>query len=162
MAAKRKPKTVNADNKAATTYDKNAARDRYKFDEIKREAYLQHLRDGMRRGKASEAVGVTRALVCDYKLQYPEFAIEESKAEMEANEHIVNALFDAATVDRNVTAIQVWLYNREPENWRDRRNDKPELLEVLMDMAKRNAEKEAELQERELRLIQKEQENNEQ
>ena len=43
------------------------------------------------------------------------------QAEMDANECVEDALF-AAAVGGNVTAQQVWLYNRAPERWKDRRN----------------------------------------
>lgn len=49
------------------------------------------------------------------------FAESVTEAELDANEAVEDALFKAATVDRNVTAIQVWLYNRCPDEWADKR-----------------------------------------
>jgi hypothetical protein len=42
-----------------------------------------------------------------------EFKKAISQAELEANQKVENALFEAA-MSGNVTAIQVWLYNRMP------------------------------------------------
>lgn len=91
-----------------------------KFDAVKREAYLAALRTGARRGAAAESVGISRQSVNNYRKAHPEFVREESEAEGEANELVEDALFEAA-VSGNTTAIQVWLYNRAPERWQDRR-----------------------------------------
>ena len=91
-----------------------------KFDAIKREAYLELLREGGRRGASAVAVGITRQMVAVYAKENPEFADEVSKAEMEANELVEDALFQAAR-SGNTTAMQVWLYNRNPDRWADRR-----------------------------------------
>ena len=48
-------------------------------------------------------------------------SIKAEQAELEANELVENALFQAA-IGGNVTACQVWLYNRMPDRWADRRN----------------------------------------
>jgi len=50
----------------------------------------------------------------------PKFAAEVERAEMEANETVENALYEAA-LSGNVVACQVWLYNRTPERWKDKR-----------------------------------------
>ena len=92
-----------------------------KFDATKKEGYLDALRQGARRGAAAEAVGVTRQTVHNHLKAHPEFAEEVSRAEMEANDLVVDALFQAA-ISGNVVAIQVWLYNRVPEEWADKRN----------------------------------------
>lgn len=93
----------------------------YKFGEQKRSEYLQLLREGQRRGAAAKAVGVTRPTVAAARKDNPDFAAAESQAEMDANELVEDALFQAA-LSGNVTACQVWLYNRCPERWQDRRN----------------------------------------
>ena len=49
------------------------------------------------------------------------FEEEVHLAEMLANEEVEDALRQAA-LSGNVTAIQVWLYNRYPEMWKDQRN----------------------------------------
>jgi hypothetical protein len=58
--------------------------------------------------------------------RYVAFAKEVSQAEMLADDEVENALYTAA-VSGNVTACQVWLYNRRPDAWADRRNLKAEI-----------------------------------
>lgn len=84
------------------------------------EAYLDALRQGARRGAAAQAAGVTRTTINEWKHDDPDFAAAEIAAELEANELVEDALFQAA-VSGNVTAIQVWLYNRMGSRWADRR-----------------------------------------
>ena len=91
-----------------------------KFDTTKKERFLELLRNGGRRGASAKAVGVHRATVVDHMKADEGFAEAVSEAEMEANELVENALFSAA-LKGNVTAIQVWLYNRWGERWADRR-----------------------------------------
>ncbi len=95
-----------------------------KFDDIKKEAYLQLLREGGRRAASAVAVGVHRSTVVNHMKddngEETDFAREVSEAETEANELVVDALFQAA-ISGNTTAIQVWLYNRARDQWMDRR-----------------------------------------
>ena len=95
-------------------------RRREKFDRLKKDEFLELLREGMRRGKAAGEVGVNRATVQRHMNRYPTFADEVSEAEMHADEEVEDALYQAA-ISGNVVAIQVWLYNRRPERWQDRR-----------------------------------------
>lgn len=97
------------------------ARRRGKFGVRKRTKYLENLREGMRRGAAAQDVGISRETA---RLAYnaePEFAAAVEQAEMDANEEIEDALREAA-LSGNVTAAQVWLYNRVPDRWMDKRN----------------------------------------
>lgn len=96
-----------------------------KFDGTKRDAFLQLLREGTRRGAAAQAVGIHRSTVNDYVNKHPAFGEDISAAEMEANDLVVDALYQAALAG-NVVAIQVWLYNRCPDEWADRRQQKTE------------------------------------
>ena len=92
-----------------------------KFAPPKRERYLKALATGARRGAAAKSIGVSLQLVRMFRNCHPEFALAELKAEDSANELVESALFNAACKG-NVVAIQVWLYNRMPERWRDKRN----------------------------------------
>lgn len=92
----------------------------YKLDAIKRETYLNLLREGGRRGTSAKAIGVCRSTLADLMKADVKFAKAVSKAEMEANEIIEDAMFEAARAG-NTTAMQVWLYNRCPDRWADRR-----------------------------------------
>lgn len=94
---------------------------REKFDNIKRDVFLDLLRKGIRRVQACKKVGVTHKTFKTYFDNHPEFADEVSQAEIDANELIEQALYNTA-LKGNVTAQQVWLYNRCPDRWQDRRN----------------------------------------
>lgn len=90
------------------------------FGDDKREAFLGHLRNGVRRMAAAEAVGVVYSTVWRAMDGDPAFKSAVNDAEMRADEEIEDALYQAALAG-NVTAIQVWLYNRRPLQWRDMR-----------------------------------------
>jgi hypothetical protein len=93
----------------------------YRFDDKKKEAYLDQLRNGRGRTLAASNIHVSRELVSNHRQKYPGFALAEMEAEARADDEVVNSLFEAAK-SGNVTAIQVWLYNRQSNNWRDKRN----------------------------------------
>ena len=93
----------------------------YKFTAPKREEYLSLIsEDGLGRHRAAKQVGVSPPTVVSYAKDNPEFAEARDQAEMEANEQVENALFNAAK-SGHVTACQVWLYNRMPDRWSDKR-----------------------------------------
>ncbi|GAH51545.1 unnamed protein product, partial [marine sediment metagenome] len=94
---------------------------RNKFDSIKKDEYLVLLRQGHTRGLAASLVGIHRATVSIHMNKDSAFADAVSEAESDAIGKVENALFEAAT-SGNVTAIQVYLYNRDPKRWADRRN----------------------------------------
>jgi predicted transcriptional regulator len=98
----------------------------YKFTDIKRKKYLELLSEGTRRGVAAKEVGVTRQTVSAYIKENPAFADEVSLAELDATEPVEDALYQAA-LSGNVVAIQVWLYNRASEQWKDKRQLKTEI-----------------------------------
>ncbi len=134
----------------------------YKFDEVKREEYLKLLRLGEPRFIAAGKVGLDSKTPDRYGKRYPMFAEAVSRAEMEGSNHrntsVENALYEAAT-SGNVTAIQVWLYNRSPDRWADRRNisltgkeggpvqvevdAKDKLMQILSRMAEREVKTDA-------------------
>lgn len=93
----------------------------YKFDSIKKASYLEHLSNGHARGYAATLVGVHRSTIADHMKADKEFARAVSEAESDAIGKIENALYEAAN-SGNITAIQVFLYNRDPRRWADRRN----------------------------------------
>ena len=97
----------------------------YKFGNNKKKEFLNMLREGQRRGAACAATGITRETFRQHYNSEPEFADAVNQAEMEANELVEDALFQAA-IAGNVTAIQVWLYNRDSDRWADKRQTKME------------------------------------
>jgi len=98
----------------------------YKFTTKKKKEFLRLIReDGMRRSAALAEVGITRQTLSAHIKDDPALADALDEAEMDQaskkNEIVEDALFDAAE-SGNVTAIQVYLYNRVPERWSDKRN----------------------------------------
>jgi len=91
-----------------------------KFGVRKREAYLQLLREGSRRHAAARSIGVAPSTVSRFAREHADFALAIEEAEMEANQIVEDALFQAAA-SGNVIACQVWLYNRDPDRWMDMR-----------------------------------------
>jgi hypothetical protein len=91
-----------------------------KFNQTKKKVYLESLRQGLRRGKAAEAAGVSRVIVWMHMRDDPEFAALVDQAELDACEIVEDALFQKAR-QGNIVACQVWLYNRHPDRWKDQR-----------------------------------------
>ena len=94
---------------------------RLKFDDTKKAAYLELIRAGRGRCAAARACGVVPETVFEHLARDPALLAAVSKAEMEATEGVENALYETALTG-NVVAQQVWLYNRDPERWTDRRS----------------------------------------
>jgi len=92
----------------------------YKFTEERKKAYLELLRGGGRRHASARAIGISPWTAVNHMNNDPEFRAAVEQAEMEANENVENALYEAALAG-NVTAIQVWLYNRAAGLWSDKR-----------------------------------------
>ena len=70
---------------------------------------------------AAREVGVNARTVERHMKSSLKFRKAVSQSETEVNQKVENALYEAAK-SGNVTAIQVWLYNRDPKRWNDRRN----------------------------------------
>lgn len=98
----------------------------YKFDDTKKAAYLELLRQGGRRHSSARAVGVTPQTVINHRESDPAFSDACDKAEMESDDDVESALRMAA-VSGNVTAALAWLYSRRPERWKDMRSEKHEV-----------------------------------
>lgn len=91
-----------------------------KFADKEKAKYLEALRCGNGRIHAAKAAGVSKELVRQYRNATPGWADEEYEAEHEADEKVENALFKMAC-GNNVAAACAWLYNRQPDRWKDRR-----------------------------------------
>ena len=81
---------------------------RKKFTLAHQQKFLQHLREGMRRGATAELLGFSRMSVMNYIEDHPDFEKQVLDAEGEATEHVEEALFQAA-VSGNVAACRAWL-----------------------------------------------------
>lgn len=92
-----------------------------KFTTEVRGLYLTKLREGKRRGAAAREVGLDPSSVRAYAARHEDFRQERRVAEAEADELVEDAMFVAATKDRNQRAIETWLFNRKPDKWRDKR-----------------------------------------
>ena len=94
---------------------------REKFDAARREIFLDLLRKGIRRTQACKKAGISRPTFNKCMNNNKKFAAEVAQAESDANELVEQAMFSSA-LKGNVTAQQVWLYNRDPDRWSDKRN----------------------------------------
>jgi len=88
------------------------------FDDIvERELFIELVADGCTEINAGLEVGWTPART-RRNLADPDFAALVDAARDRADGTIERALFHLAK-GRNLGAIQMWLYNRSPERWRD-------------------------------------------
>jgi hypothetical protein len=101
-----------------------------KFGEAAREKYLRALSEGHNRQNAAKAAGVSAELVRLYRKAAPEFEAAERGAEIEASGVVENALFKKAK-GGSVAACKFWLCNRAAERWKQERNLKLTLRDVL-------------------------------
>lgn len=94
---------------------------RLKFDEERKARFLELVAKGYGRTKACVKVGITRQTFGRHYDKSEKFRAAVLDAEEEANDVVEMALYKTA-IDGNVTAQQVWLYNRASDRWADRRN----------------------------------------
>lgn len=92
-----------------------------KFNDTKKQLYVQHIAAGGRRVASAKAVGVSWACVWMAFKEDVEFAEAVMIAETLANEHVENAVYNTA-LNGDVRAQQYWLNNRWPERWRNERH----------------------------------------
>lgn len=78
------------------------------FTPSKQDEFLAHLRAGMRRGAAAETMKISRQTVLNFIDDHPDFEKRVLDAELEATEHVEEALYQAA-ISGNVAACRVWL-----------------------------------------------------
>lgn len=113
---------------------------RYKFDDLKKATYVRLIRQGVRRVRAAEYVGVTYATVMEHFQRFPEFLADVNEAEMARVDEVEEALFESA-IQGNVIAQQVVLYNRRSDEWADQR-----MRNARLESANDGAAQDAELQ----------------
>ncbi len=96
-----------------------------KFTAERQARYLEALEEGKTFAECAEKVGVSHVLVWQYRKQNPEFAERFDESREKGIESGVceaeNSLLNQAKAG-NVRAIEVYLYNKAPHKWRDRRN----------------------------------------
>lgn len=101
-----------------------------KFDAIRRDAYLELLREGRRKYAAARAVGVHPETVSIYRGKHAAFGVAESMAMVEAVEMVEAALFLTATTlgaPGHVDAAKFFLTNQAASDWNVRRDARVEV-----------------------------------
>lgn len=91
-----------------------------KFGAKRQKAYLDSLAAGNSKMTAAEQSAVSYDLIRRYRKVHPEFIDRETEAELRANGLVVDALHEQARTG-NVKAIEFWLCNRDPDNWKKQR-----------------------------------------
>jgi hypothetical protein len=86
----------------------------------KQEEYLEKLRQGCTFSNAAAVVGVRRQTVWSLRKKNKTFDERVKEAQRSCCAQVENALFKSA-IEGNTTAQQVFLYNRCPEKWKDKR-----------------------------------------
>ena len=125
-SSKEKVKPKTSEGKKGKEKANPWVRKPYKFTAKKKKQFLKLVKEeGMKRTNAIQEVGISRATLAAHLQVESDFkeALEQAEMDQEKNhnEKVEDALFDAAE-SGNVTAIQVYLYNRVPERWADKRN----------------------------------------
>ena len=92
-----------------------------KFDALKKKKYIELIKQGGRRIASAHAVGISHQTFCNHMKKDRAFKRAVSEAETQVNQLVEDALYQAA-LNGNVVAIQIWLYNRAPNQWRDMRS----------------------------------------
>lgn len=77
------------------------------FGTQNREIFLEHIRNGMMRGAAAEALGLSRRKVREWINTHPAFEAAVLDAEVDAMEHVKEAVYQAA-VNGSVSAAKTW------------------------------------------------------
>lgn len=93
----------------------------YKLTAKARLRFLDQLAHGKTKTDAARAIGVNLKSIERHEKADPAFASAIDDARWEADDAVVNSLYQAA-VNGNVPAIQTWLYNRRPLEWSANRN----------------------------------------
>jgi len=98
-----------------------------KLDAKAKRKFIRLVRNGMTKTQAAREIGMGYATLYRGYITDPDFgnAVEDAVqiSMAEKNIDVENALYEAALA-KNITAIQVWLYNRDPDRWADRRTVK--------------------------------------
>ncbi len=76
---------------------------------------------GLTNDQLGERLGVTRATINNWKQLHPDFFDAIKRGKEDADSLVVNALRKKA-LDGDTTAMIFWLKNRQPKDWRDRKN----------------------------------------
>lgn len=78
------------------------------FTKPKQERFLQHIREGMRRGPAADQIGFDRIKIRDFIAADETFRKLVENAEIDATENVEEALYQAA-ISGSVPAAKAWI-----------------------------------------------------
>lgn len=84
-----------------------------KLTSAQKAQFCEHMRSGMRRGAAAEAMGYERGQMLEWIAEDESFEADVLEAEGHATEHVEEALYQAA-VSGSVPAAKLWLELRQP------------------------------------------------
>lgn len=72
---------------------------------------------GLTKKQIAISLGFSHTTLYEKFQQFPEFLDAVERGQVNGIQQVSNALFNKA-IDGNVAAIQTYLYNRDPENWK--------------------------------------------
>lgn len=99
------------------------------LDEARKKKILKLAREGKTEEQIAEEVGVCRKTLLNWRKADPSYEEEVRKAKDEADEKVVHALYKKCLgfehggkyYPPDITAIALWLCNRRPSEWKNRR-----------------------------------------
>lgn len=71
---------------------------------------------GLSRAQIALKLGMGESTLYEKQAKFPEFLESIEQGALDANEKVMNALFETA-ITGNVSACQTWLYNKDRPNW---------------------------------------------
>jgi len=97
------------------------------FTQQKQARYLGALRQGLRRSKAARVANVSRETIRQHLKNDKAFAERVAEAEEDACDVIEDVLWQKALTG-HFPSIKLWLENRSPDRWKDRRAVEQEVV----------------------------------
>ena len=92
----------------------------YKFNEVARAEYIEHLRNGNLKYESARLVGVAYETVVRRRNADEDFKAAEQHAMAEAREGIERVLFNMAS-QGDIAAIKMWLHAHDKSTYADRK-----------------------------------------
>lgn len=116
----RKPTVERAERERAKQASTGRFLSGYAFTEKKKHEFLGLIENGTGIMQACKAVGVSYKSFHYQREVDPEFADAFWESTRSRDDAVENALYQSA-LGGNVGAIAMWLFNRQPDRWRDKR-----------------------------------------
>ena len=109
-----------------------------KFDEDRREAYLNALRDGNLKHASARIAGVSYKTIERYRAANEEFHKDERIAQAEASEQVEKVLHDMA-LEGDLGAIKIWLHAHAKSTYNDKKELTIDATPAALEASKANA-----------------------